>query len=287
MEMKGLEKVREHLPNYPGKRIALIPLIGFIASIIGYAFLLILDVLPRLFSEIAFLVMIEPILPLIGSIFIAALALWLIGSVWNKRDSMKEKLGDLAYQKMFPRGFMRVFLVPPLVFHAFTSIRSLPPIPPVNDLTILFSQSLLPLFGAASEIDLLFRIGVSGILIIIGALIVRSAFITFGVDYMAVLYLYFPEESEIQEHEIYSVVRHPTYLGGVVMGLAALFFRFSVYSILMFVIIYLVFRLQMIREEKELVERFGDGYREYMEKVPAILVRPRMLATFFRFIRPK
>ena len=43
----------------------------------------------------------------------------------------------------------------------------------------------------------------------------------------------------------------------------------------------------MIREEKELVERFGDGYMEEMEKVPAILVRPRMLATFFRFIRPK
>jgi len=35
----------------------------------------------------------------------------------------------------------------------------------------------------------------------------------FGIDYMAVVYLYFPEESEVIENETYSVLRHPTYAG--------------------------------------------------------------------------
>ncbi len=102
---------------------------------------------------------------------------------------------------------------------------------------------------------------------------------------MAVVYLYFPEESEIQEHEIYSVIRHPTYLAGVILGTAGLFFRFSVYSILMALWIYLVFRLQIWKEEKELVERFGEGFVDYQMRVPALLIRPSKIRAYFRFLR--
>ncbi|MFX1607322.1 MAG: methyltransferase family protein, partial [Promethearchaeota archaeon] len=109
--------------------------------------------------------------------------------------------------------------------------------------------------------------------------------LTFGIDYMTVVYLYFPEESEIQENEIYSVIRHPAYLGGVILGLAGLFFRFSVYSILMWFTVYLAFRAQIWKEEKELVERFGEGYKEYREQVPALLLRPSKAGAYFRFLR--
>jgi protein-S-isoprenylcysteine O-methyltransferase Ste14 len=102
---------------------------------------------------------------------------------------------------------------------------------------------------------------------------------------MAVVYLYFPEESEIQQHEIYSVIRHPTYLAGILLGTAGLFFRFSVYSIFMGLLVFLVFRLQIWKEEKELVERFGEGFTEYQEKVPALFVRPRKIRAYFRFLR--
>jgi protein-S-isoprenylcysteine O-methyltransferase Ste14 len=108
---------------------------------------------------------------------------------------------------------------------------------------------------------------------------------TFGIDYMAVVYLYFPEESEIQDHAIYSVIRHPTYLGAALLGAAGLFFRFSVYSILFFVIIYLILRFQISREEKELIERFGNGYDDYRKRVPALLVSPSKIREYFRFLR--
>ena len=286
MNIKGLDKLREKLPDYAGKRIAILPIRGILAGVLAYLFLVILDIVPRVFNDITLLALFEPLLPLIGNIFIAGLGLWLIWGLWNKRDQMRELHGNLAYQKMIPRGFIGVCMIPPLVFHAFTSIRSLPPVPPVNSLTIQLSKSLLSFTGIPVEIDVWFRIITSGVLIIIGALAVRSAILTFGLDYMTVVYLYFPEESEIQENEIYSVIRHPAYLAGTVFGLAGFFSRFSVYSILMFFTVYLVFKLQIWKEEKELVERFGEGYDEYRRKVPALLVTPSKLGAFFRFLRP-
>ena len=285
MKLKGMDKLHEKLPAYPGKRLAILPLQGIVVTLAVYISLIGLDILPRLFSSIDMLVMLEPFLPVLGSLLVFAIAYSLVGQLWSARDKMKAEYGDLAYQKMIKRGMMGIFLVPPLVFHQLTSIRSLPPIPPVNDLTAQWSQSLLPLIGIALEWDLLLRIVVSFILFILGVLTVRSALLTFGIDYMGVVYLYFPEDSEIQDHEIYSVIRHPTYFGGVLLGLAGLVFRFSVYSILMFFTVYGIFWLQARREERELVKRFGDSYKEYMKKVPRLHISIRNLPKYFRFLR--
>ncbi|NHI89417.1 MAG: isoprenylcysteine carboxylmethyltransferase family protein [Candidatus Thorarchaeota archaeon] len=286
MKIKGFDKVREKLPAYAGTRIAVLPLRGALAALLAYVFLVSISILPRMFSSITLLVVLEPFLPMLGALFIAALGLWLIWGVWNKRDQMKKKYGNLGYQKIIPRGVTGVFMVPPLVFLAFTSISALPPVPSTNPIVIQWSTSLLQLIGIAPVVDIWFRIVVAGVLIILGVLTVRSALETFGIDYMLVVYLYFPEESEIQEHEIYSVVRHPTYLGGVLLATAGLFFGLSVYSIFFGLLTYLVFRLQIWKEEKELVERFGEGYNEYRKKVPALLIRPSKIKAYFRFLRP-
>jgi len=282
--LKGFDKLHEKLPGYPGRRIALLPLRGLVASTVAFLGLILLDILPRIFSSVELLVLAEPFIPLLGSLLVAAVGLWLIGSLWNKRDVMKAKYGSLAYQKMISRGVVGVFLIPSLVFHAFTSIRSLPPSPPVNELTTQWSQSLLFAFGITGDADLLLRIGVAAFLFALGALTVRSALTTFGIDYMTVVYLYFPDESEVQQHEIYSVVRHPAYLGAVLMGAAAFVFRCSVYSALIFIIVYGVFRIQIAREERELVERFGNSYKDYMKKVPALHVRLHSIRAFARFL---
>lgn len=288
MKLKGMEKLREKLPAYPGRKIYLLPLRGIAAAILAYFLLIVLDILPRVFSDVALLDVIEPALPLLGSLLIAAIALRLIGSLWRRRNFMKSQYGNLSYQMMISRGAMGVAIIPPIIFHAATSIRSLPPVPPVNDLTIQFSRPLLPILGATPELDIGMRLALSGIMLLIGLLVVRSSILTFGIDYMTVVYLYFPEESEIKDYEIYSVVRHPVYMGGILLGAAGMFFRFSVYSILLFVIVYFIFKVQIRREEHELIERFGDGYREYREKVPALHVRPTDIRSFFRFlaIRP-
>ena len=285
LHLKGVDKLREKLPDYPGGKIWRLPLIAFVGGLLGYAFLISLDVVARVFIDITILGLIEPFMPILGGGFIVALALWLIWGLWNKNKQMKEIHGDLAYQMMIPRGATGVALGVALVFHVFTSIRSLPPGPPVSDLTIQWSQSLLPLIGIAPEIEVWIRIVISLVLTILGMLTIRSAILTFGIDYMTVVYLFFPEESEIQEHEIYSVLRHPTYLGGILLGLAGLFFRFSVYSIIGGFLIFSLFRLQIWKEEKELVERFGEGFVEYQKTVPALFIRPSKIKAYFRFLR--
>lgn len=280
-------KLREKLPGYPGKRIYLFPLIGLICSVVGYCFLIALDITPRIFPTVEILVTLEPFIPILGTLFLAAFGFWIIGSLWRNRDSMKAKMGDLAYQHMIRKGVIGVFLIPPLVFHAFTSIRSIPLGTPVNPLTTQWSTSLLQLLGIPSELDVMLRLTLSGVFILLGALTVRSALLTFGLDYMTVVYLYFPEESEVVNYEIYSVLRHPTYFGGALLAIASLIFRFSVYSIVIGILTYLVFRLQARREEKELVERFGDSYRNYMKEVPALHVRFKDIRVYLRFLRIK
>lgn len=281
-----MDKLREKLPDYPGKKIYIFPLIGIVAALLGYCFLILLDLIPRLFSGVELLAAIEPFMPLLGTLFLGSFGFWMIGLVWSRRDRMKEKYGNLAYQHMIRYGVTGVFLIPPLVFHAFTSIRSLPG-SPVNPLTTQWAMPILQLLGIPAEVDVWSRMIVSGLFIIFGALTVRSALLTFGLDYMTVVYLYYPEESEIVDHEIYSVVRHPAYLGGTLLAIAAIVFRFSVYSILIGIITYLIFRLQVRREENELVNRFGDSYRTYMKQVPALHVRFRNITTYLRFLRAR
>jgi len=284
MKLKGIDKLREKLPSYTGRKIYVIPAGAVGCAILAYFLLLIFDILPRIFSDIIILGVIEPMLPLIGTSIVAAIANWLVGTVWSKREDMKSKFGDLAYQRIIPRGFLGISLIIPLIFHTFTPISLLPPLSPINDLTTEMSRSLLLILGANTVLDIVIRLALSGSILLLGLLVIRSSFLTFGIDYMTVVYLYFPEESELQEHEIYSVLRHPTYMGAVLLGAAGMFFSFSFYSILMFLIIYILFKIQIRREEIELIERFGKGYSEYKKQVPALYVRPRDIQKFFKFI---
>ena len=287
MKLKGIDNLRAKLPGYPGKKIYLLPLRGFVAAAFAYGFLILMDFLPRLFPEVSLLEMLEPILPVVGSIIVASISIRLIALVWNRREEMKTELGDLAYQKMIPKGVMGVAMIIPLVIHCFTSVRSLPPwspVTPVNEWTILFSRSLLPFLGITGDVDVWLRIILGGFFLLTGMAIVRSAVLTFGIDYMMVLYLYFPEESEVKEHDIYSVVRHPTYMAGVIMAGAGMFFRCSLYSIVFFLIVYLVFKIHLRKEEGELIERFGEGYQQYSERVPALYVHPKNLKMLIKFL---
>ena len=74
---------------------------------------------------------------------------------------------------------------------------------------------------------------------------------------------------------VYSIVRHPQYLGGLLahVGISFLFSAwYSLLSIfLMVVLVYIVSR----KEEEELIREFGKEYEDYKEKVPMLLPRLR------------
>ncbi|MHA2285060.1 MAG: methyltransferase family protein [Candidatus Thorarchaeota archaeon] len=71
---------------------------------------------------------------------------------------------------------------------------------------------------------------------------------------------------------VYSKIRHPQYLGGI-LGITLLLSAF--YSLLVTPIIVLLNYLISWKEEKELVIEFGTEYEDYQKRVPMFLPRFR------------
>ena len=74
---------------------------------------------------------------------------------------------------------------------------------------------------------------------------------------------------------VYSIVRHPQYLGGLLAHVGISFLLSAQYSLLftplMVVILYLISR----KEEGELIREFGKEYEYYKKKVPMLIPRLR------------
>jgi protein-S-isoprenylcysteine O-methyltransferase Ste14 len=133
-------------------------------------------------------------------------------------------------------------------------------------------------------IDLIrYVIGIAILLIGFGT--IGRAMVTFGFDYMTVVYLYFPEESQLQNYKIYSILRHPTYAGLIYISFAGFLIQFSIYSLIAFIFYLIGFWIHIhFVEEKELYQRFGDSFKQYCTQVPAIFVRIKQLGDYFKFI---
>ncbi len=285
MHLKGMDKFREKLPKYTGWRAAALGISIFISFTIAFIFILFVDSIPRLYPTISILVQIEPILPVLTILACELIAFRLVWGVWFNRDKYLAEFGELAYQKAIPRGLFGISLVFSIGLHIYVPIHVLPSGMPANPLTVTLSSSVLSFLGVPIEIDFAIRVIGAVVFLLIGALTARSAILTFGIDYMALVYLYYPEESEIQQHEIYSVLRHPTYFAVLSIAAGGLMLGLSVYSVVLFVMFFfgLLAHIRLV-EERELIERFGDSFVEYQKSVPALHIRLRDLRAYFRFL---
>ncbi len=79
----------------------------------------------------------------------------------------------------------------------------------------------------------------------------------------------FVHTSKLVDTGIYSVVRHPQYLGGI---LALFLTTLLLYPHWLFVVLgipgALILYFSTIWEEKRLIQQFGDNYVSYMKRVP-------------------
>jgi len=67
---------------------------------------------------------------------------------------------------------------------------------------------------------------------------------------------------------VYSIVRHPQYLGGLLAHVGVSFLLSAVYSLLVTpLMVFLVYLLSK-KEEEELIREFGKEYQSYKKKVP-------------------
>ena len=81
----------------------------------------------------------------------------------------------------------------------------------------------------------------------------------------------FVHTTKLVDSGIYSIVRHPQYLGGI---LALFVTTLLFYPHWLFVVLgvpgILILYFSTIWEEKKLIRQFGDDYVSYMERVPRI-----------------
>ncbi|MHA1616628.1 MAG: methyltransferase family protein [Candidatus Njordarchaeales archaeon] len=73
---------------------------------------------------------------------------------------------------------------------------------------------------------------------------------------------------------VYSIVRHPQYLGGLLAHIGLTFLLSAWYSLLSTPIIIVIIYVMCWAEEKELLREFGKEYEEYRTNVPMFI--PRM-----------
>jgi methanethiol S-methyltransferase len=73
---------------------------------------------------------------------------------------------------------------------------------------------------------------------------------------------------------VYSIVRHPQYLGGLLAHIGISFLLSALYSLLATLIVALIYFISR-KEEDELASEFGEEYVGYKKKVPMLLPRWR------------
>ncbi len=68
----------------------------------------------------------------------------------------------------------------------------------------------------------------------------------------------------------YALVRHPEFLGHILIISALILMTQHWISLVMGLMLIGLLSLAMMMEERENIEKFGDAYRDYMERVPRI-----------------
>jgi protein-S-isoprenylcysteine O-methyltransferase Ste14 len=213
---------------------------------------------------VAFLVWFDrlfPGAPLVGQAIVAALAFGILALFFGQRRRLRERHGPLAYQTaIYLYGLAGMPLIPVMVTH--------------------------PGFvGGERVLPLVIGLPIAIYLWAVGLLLFYRAIMTFGIDTLAVTYVYFPEEGRLVDSRIYSVLRHPLYAGVLRIGIGLGAWRGTPMSLAVAASLPVGLSLWLwLVEERELLERFGEGYREYRRRVPAFVARPRDFPTLWGFL---
>ena len=83
------------------------------------------------------------------------------------------------------------------------------------------------------------------------------------------------EEPGVIRKGVFGIIRHPIYMSEILLYLGLLFFSTSLAAVGVWIIGIAFLHYISRHEEKLLLERFGDEYRQYMKDVPMYIPRLR------------
>ena len=96
------------------------------------------------------------------------------------------------------------------------------------------------------------------------------------------IYMVFPEEGRRINTGIYTYIRHPMHAGDFCLALGLALLRNNVLAILAALISFIPFIVETRLEDTELVKRFGEEHKEYIESTGAFF--PHNIGKFLRFL---
>jgi protein-S-isoprenylcysteine O-methyltransferase Ste14 len=253
LELKGLQKLREHVPDLRSSARSIW---------IGIYALGIFSLMVIFFGYVKGYI---PDWSLDGQVIILTIGFLLMRMFFTNKKAFLFRYRELAFRNAFIR-----FVLPglALIFATVAHIGYMPG----PGLPIGWWTPTLPIAG--------------WYFLLIGSALWIRAIIVFGLDNLTMLYVYFPEKSRRVENNIYSVLRHPVYAGAlrISIGLALLNGNaFALFSGLLLMPFGLTVWARLV-EEKELIERFGTEYLEYRKRTPAFWPRLRNLGMFYQFV---
>ncbi len=252
MTINGLDQLRKYVPDFNSPfgvvRFFLLPVILFFLVSV-------------LFNALRFT---WPFWQVVAEVLLGCLGFGLMVLFFRHKPDFRARFGRLAYRQAAIRfGIPGVTMIAAVISH----IRYLPgpEIPPFD------GNLILPVLG--------------WVLIFAGALLGLRTVQIFGMDNLTMLYVYFPEESRLVNHKIYTILRHPAYAAVqlIVYGLALLNGSWVALTCALIFSLGLWGWVHQV-EEKELIKRFGVAYDEYREQVPAFWPHLQDLKDFFEFL---
>lgn len=78
------------------------------------------------------------------------------------------------------------------------------------------------------------------------------------------------EEPQVITTGVFSIVRHPIYLGSILLYFGFILLSLSLLSVLVWILILVFYYMISRYEERLLIQRFGSVYEEYKKKVPML-----------------
>ncbi|MFW6110907.1 MAG: methyltransferase family protein [Thermoproteota archaeon] len=75
----------------------------------------------------------------------------------------------------------------------------------------------------------------------------------------------------LETNGVYSLVRHPQYLGWILAHVGLTFFFSAGYSLMFTPVLVVLIYLVSKKEEEELIREFGNKYRKYQRRVPMFI----------------
>ena len=103
----------------------------------------------------------------------------------------------------------------------------------------------------------------------IGAVILISAF-GLARSGLRIVFSEVRDTPEVIKNGVFSVIRHPIYLGAILLYLGMICITLSLASIALWVIIIIFYWFISWYEEKLLIQMFSDEYRDYQKKTPML-----------------